>query len=225
MIIQRLRVLNTNATAVNFTVESLFAGISLMPYSIMPAWITVTNDITGRIAYITIQPTLAGITTGEFTYDFTTGGSPSEVDARLIIEVVESLTEPIDTCNKPETATITWITREGGRATYLFDQRKNYSQTTGESRQYDNGGVIKQIYNGKNFDTVTVYKTGLSIAEVQLLTSLRQSIQRWEYDVNTNTCKPIIITLESFPEYNTKENMREVRITYRYATYKEIQVQ
>ena len=70
-----------------------------------------------------------------------------------------------------------------------------------------------------------VYKTGLSNDEVDLIESLRYSIQAWEYSPDTDVSTPIMIDSESFNKYSTKMKMNEVRLRYRIATYKEVQSQ
>ena len=124
-----------------------------------------------------------------------------------------------------KTKCLVWINRQGGRSSSIFDTRVDYNEIIGESKQFDNNGSMKYFYRGKNFDYITVYKTGLTEAETDLIESLRYSIQVWEYDINTNVSTPILLDSSSFSKYNTKHRFNEITIKYRIAGYKEIQNQ
>jgi hypothetical protein len=297
MITQKIRILNNTSTSVLFKLAGLFSNLELNSLSTVPAWIT-ENLISGYILSIDLDPT----DLGTYYIYYTLGGSPPTEDALLIIEVVDSLTNDLDTCVKSITSVsdsytndngrvkitvqvdftsyvpkvneyvyvsgsiysgyhriyntdfgsitldlpyisfagstdliyffgsntskcLVWINREGGRSSYTFDQRKDFNEIIGESKTFDNNGSIKYINRGKNFDYITVYKTGISNTEVDLIESLRYSIQAWEFDVNTNTAIPIVLDSNSFSKYNTKNRMNEINLKYRIATYKLIQNQ
>jgi hypothetical protein len=129
------------------------------------------------------------------------------------------------TYNATKAKTIIWINREGGRSSYTFDERKNYDGLIGANKQFDNGTELKYINRGKNFDYTTVYKSGISDDEVDLIESLRYSIQAWEFDINTNTATPIILDSDNYSKYNTKSNYNDVILKYRKSKYKIIQSQ
>lgn len=235
MITQTIRVENNSGANV-FTFGSvLFLNLNLYELTTLPAWITYVN--TGSPLYtktLTITPT----TLGTYYYYFTLAGSPMLEDALLIVEVVDSLTEDIDTCIKQDiylvdsvtdnggnaqintlydisvmpkvndyvyissgiylgyhkivwiaqystividtpyigTSTpnvylfnlntsicLVWINRDGGRSSSIFDQRRNYGNTLGEVKNFDNNGSLKTLYRGKIYDNKVVYKTGLQI--------------------------------------------------------------
>lgn len=120
---------------------------------------------------------------------------------------------------------IVWINREGGRSSYTFDQRKDTEGIIGDSKTFDNNGVIKFINRGKNKEYITVYKTGLSDTEVDLIDSLRYAIQAWEYDINTNTSYEIDLDSNNFSKYSSKSKLNEIQIKYKYSRYKTIQNQ
>ena len=219
MITQKVRILNNTTSRLFFDYVSTFNQLDLYDVTALPAWI-VPNYVP-YIDYLTLTPTV----TGTYTYYFTEGGSPPTLDACLIVEVVDSLTDSITTCNNSDTITLVWITREGGRATYLFDQRKDFKGIVGDVKTFDNNGTIKYINRGKNFVYKTVYKTGISDEEVDLLESLRYSIQAWEYNATTDVSTPILLDSNSYDLYSTKTQLNEVNLKYRIATYKEIQNQ
>ena len=219
MITQRVRVLNNTTNVLYFNKTSTFNKLDLYPISSLPAWIVATYS--PFITKLTLTPT----TVGTYTYYFTEGGSPPTADACLIIEVVNSLTDSITTCNNSDTITLVWITREGGRASYMFDQRKDFKGIVGDVKTFDNNGTVKYINRGKNFLYKVIYKTGISDEEVDLLESLRYSIQAWEYNATTDVSTPILLYSKSYDLYSTKTKLNEVNLKYRIATYKEIQNQ
>lgn len=219
MITQKVRILNDATSILFFNSASTFNLMELYDVTALPAWIVPYYN--PYIDYLTLTPTV----TGTYTYYFTEGGSPPTLDACLIVEVVDSLTDSITTCNNSDTITLVWITREGGRATYLFDQRKDFKGIVGDFKTFDNNGTIKYINRGKNFVYKVVYKTGITDDEVDLLESLRYSIQAWEYNATTDVSTPILLDSNSYDLYSTKTQLNEVNLKYRIATYKEIQNQ
>jgi hypothetical protein len=198
-----------------------FYNLELQEYSPLPSWIVPDNAGRPYIVTLTFTPTVLGT----YTYYFTEGGSPPTLDACLIVEVVDSLTDSITTCNNSDTITLVWITREGGRASYIFDQRKDFKGIVGDVKTFDNNGTVKYINRGKNFLYKVIYKTGISDEEVDLLESLRYSIQAWEYNATTDVSTPILLDNNSYDLYSTKTQLNEVNLKYRIATYKEIQNQ
>lgn len=119
---------------------------------------------------------------------------------------------------------LVWINRQGGRSSIIFDQRRDYGFNTGDAKTFDNGTDLNYITRGKGFENKTVYKSGVTNDEIELISSLRTSIAVWEYDANTDVCTPVIIDSNSFNKYTTKQNYNEVSIKYRVATYKTTQI-
>ena len=220
MITQKIIIANNQVSTCIFRLFNVFPNMQLNTVTSLPAWIVPSISVT-YIDYLTLTPTVIGT----YTYYFTEGGSPPTLDACLIVEVVDSLTDSITTCNNSDTVTLVWITREGGRATYLFDQRKDFKGIVGDVKTFDNNGTIKYINRGKNFVYKVVYKTGITDDEVDLLESLRYSIQAWEYNATTDVSTPILLDSNSYDLYSTKTQLNEVNLKYRIATYKEIQNQ
>lgn len=231
MITERVRITNENVNTTLQFYGYIFMNKTVYSLSTYPTWITETTNFDGSVDTLLITPQeIGGVVVnpaiGEYTYYFTLGGSPPAQDYCLILEVVSSLTEPITVCEKTDNVNLVWITREGGRASYIFDQRKDYGTNLGESKSYDNNGYLRFINRGKNFENKTVYKTGLSNDEVDYLESLKYSIQAWEYNSATDALTPIIINTDSsINRYSSKSKINEVVIKYRLATYKNIQNQ
>lgn len=221
MITQPIRILNNTTSYVILHDFNSFYNLELQEYSPLPSWIVPNNFGRSYIVTLTFTPTVLGT----YTYYFTEGGSPPTLDACLIVEVVDSLTDSITTCNNSDTITLVWITREGGRASYMFDQRKDFKGIVGDVKTFDNNGTVKYINRGKNFLYKVIYKTGISDNEVDLLESLRYSIQAWEYNATTDVSTPILLDSNSYDLYSTKTQLNEVNLKYRIATYKEIQNQ
>lgn len=222
MITQRLRVYKNSTAFQTFETGSLFSGMRLYELTTLPAWIT-KGGFNPWISFISVNSTTPSV--GEYTYYFTLSGSPSIADACLIVEIVStaSITN-VDNCTNPLNKNLVWITREGGKASYIFDQRKNFSVKAGDSKTFETANnELKYINRGKVFDNVTVYKSGLTQNEIDYLSSLRNSIQAWEYNETTGELIPIVLKEDDYDTYNTKTNFYELSITYSYAKYKQIQ--
>jgi hypothetical protein len=219
MITQRVKVLNNTTNTLYFDITSTFNKLQLYAISSLPAW--VVPNYSPFITRLTLNPTV----TGTYTYYFTESGSPPTTDACLILEVVDSLIELSETCSSPNNITLIWITREGGMATYIFDQRKDFKGIVGETETFDNNGTLKYFKRGKNFTYKQVYKTGLTNNEVDLLESLRYSIQAWEHNSTTGVNNPILLDSNNYDLSAEKGQLNKVTLKYRIAEYKEIQSQ
>lgn len=219
MITRYIRIVNNTVNTEDLGYR--FDSFTIQLFSVLPAWITPSYYVSGFLSHLTVSPTI----TGTFTYYFTEGGSPSIADYEFIIEVVDSLTDSIETCSNSNTKCIVWITREGGRASCNFNQRKDFGGIVGQSQTFDNGGAIKYLTRGKVFSSVTVYKTGVTNTEIDLIESLRNSIQAWEYNSDTDVSTPILLDSDSYDKYSTKNKLSEIKLKYRIATYKQVQRQ
>lgn len=225
-ITQRIRLINDGTIyPIIFKDEYLFYDLNLYEYSILPAWVVPTYSGISPYGISFLFVTTGVVSNGVYTFYFTEGGSPSLPNGTLEIELVSSLTDDLTTCDNSNTVTLVWITREGGRASYIFDQRKDFKGVVGESKTFDNNGIVKYVSRGKNFTYKTVYKSGISNIEADYLESLRYSVQAWEYDSTNDECIPIVLDNNSYDLYNTKNKFNEVSIKYRLAEYKEIQNQ
>lgn len=222
MITQTVRILNSQVTPVYFFSESIFSGLKLYQYSFLPAWI-VEAGFQPYIELLVMSPTVT--VTGTFTYYFTLSTSPAAQDACLIIEVVDSLTDSTESCSTDASICLVWLNREGGRSSFIFDQRKDFKGVIGEAKKFDTNGVQKYISKGKNFLLKTVYKDALTNNEVDYLESLRWAIQAWEYNNTTGVSTPILIDTANYDLYSTKEKFNKIVLSYRMAAYKEIQNQ
>jgi len=225
MITTRVRYIKNSGTQIQFFASgNVFHDMSLSAITSFPAWITPSYLGFPTINYLDVDTDVAAL--GTYSYYFTeNGGLPPSQDALLIIEIVDSLIESLDTCTGTGDATLVWINRQGGRSSYTFNQRKDYEFRIGSPNTFDNGGIIKYNNRGKNFYAWTVYKTGITDNEMTLITSLRTSIQAWFYAESNGVSTPIIIDNNSFKTGSTKEKLKEVSFSFRFADYQEIQSQ
>lgn len=117
MITNRIRVKSDFITLQVFKVGSLFTAMDLVlsPSQTFPSWIVPTYS-SGVISFLTLTVTSAELSTsiGQTVLYFTEGGSPPTNDARLIIEVVESLENAIEVCDKQYTIPIEFIDNSMG---------------------------------------------------------------------------------------------------------------
>ena len=228
MITKRVRI-EKNSGLNAFTFNYLFNGLDLYQIATYPSGMSQFPSPYPApviVLYITSNVFTSFYNVGTYSYYFSTGlASPPTEDALLIIEVVDSLTESLTTCTGTGDATLVWINRQGGRSSYTFNQRKDYEFRIGSPNTFDNNGTIKYTYKGKNFYAWTVYKTGITENEMTLITSLRSCIQAWFYDSSNDISTPIIIDNTSFKIGSTKEKLKEVSFSFRFADYQEIQSQ
>lgn len=207
-------------------------GEKIKVTSTLPAWFLNTT-VDNYSSYFTIQPP----STGVFTYNleiYTTvkifNGTSWVYDyprllgvATLTIIVVDSLFEEIDNCCSDDNVNIVWLNRQGGRGNFIFSQRRDYNVEVGKKNTYITNDIkkyaeIKNVYNG-----MKVYATGLTLNQIDFLDTLRYSIQAWMF--KNNNFIPILLDVDSFEKYNTKENMYEISLSFIFAEQLNIQRQ
>lgn len=188
-----------------------------------PAWFVETTDLNGYSSYFTITAPVAGT----YTYQVEAWNIATNTFiefAELTLNVGETF-EDIDNCCSDNNVNIVWLNRQGGRANFIFTQRKDFKVEIGKTSTYISNDIkrfseINGVYNGK-----VVYSTGLTQSQVDYLDTLRYGIQAWEFNQTTLEFKPILIDIGSFTKYTTKEKMYELSISYIYAEQLNIQTQ
>ena len=144
--------------------------------------------------------------------------------ATLTLVVAETFNN-IDNCCSDTDTNIVWYNRQGGWQNYIFNQRFDNSVEVGKASTFINNGIIKYADRGRVYNSKTVYITGLTKTEIDYLDTLRYSIQAYEFDATTSTFTPILLDSSNFNKYNSKENMYEFNLTYKYAQQLDIQKQ
>ncbi len=215
-----IRVENNKTTQVSFGTDGLFPnGEQLINNSTLPAWIT-NNTIGSYTQFWSLSPTSTG------TYYYNASAylrNTYQGDAAITVVVVDSLYEEIDNCCSDQNVNIVWLNRQGGRGNFIFTQRRDFKVNIGDKKTYITKDIKRYSEINKVYNATTVYATGLSLNQIDFLDTLRYSIQAWVF-VN-EVFIPIILDVESFDKYNTKENMYDISITFNYAEQLNIQRQ
>lgn len=205
-------------------------GVLITVTSSLPAWFVNNTDLSGYSTFWQITPPIDGI----YTYDLelkvparTQAGQPQNyttVQAILTL-TVQDIFENVDNCCSDDNINIVWINRQGGRGNFIFNQRKDFTVEIGSTNTFISNNIkryseIKGVYNGK-----IVYCTGLSKTSVDFLDTLRYAIQAWVFNPPDATFTPILLDVNSFTKYTTKENLYEVVLSFIYAEELKIQRQ
>lgn len=189
--------------------------------SLLPVWFVNNTDVGGYSTYFEITPPLDGTYT--YNVDVYLIDEPTKAGTAIITITVEDILNNIEICCT-DPINIVWLNRQGGRANYIFTQRKDFKVDIGKSPTFISNGIIKYSERRGVYDGLVVYATGLSQDEVDYLDTLRYAIQAWRFNTD-NTFSPILLDSTGFTKYNTKENMYEVVISFIYATELFIQKQ
>lgn len=191
--------------------------------STLPAWFVDYTDVNDYSTYWEITPPLQGT----FTYnvDVYFEDEPTLVGTGVITLNVADVYNEVDNCCSDENVNIVWFNRQGGWQNYIFTQRKNFGVEVGQAKTFINNGIVKYSDRGRVYNNKQVYAKGISLTEIDYLDTLRYGIQAYEFNPTTLEFKPILVDSNSFEKYNTKENMYEVVISYKYATQLDVQKQ
>lgn len=215
-----IRVEKNVATNKSFGTDGLYPnGEEIIISSTLPAWIT-NNTINSRTQ--TWDITAPSVNT-YYYYGNVYLRNEFKGSATITLQVVESLFEEVDNCCSDENINIVWLNRQGGRGNFIFTQRRDFKVNIGDKKTYITKDIKRYSEINKVYNAVTVYATGLSLNQIDFLDTLRYSIQAWVF-IN-EVFIPIILDVESFDKYNTKENMYDISITFNYAEQLNIQRQ
>jgi hypothetical protein len=215
-----IRVKKNVATNKSFGTDGLYPnGEEIIISSTLPAWI-INNTINSRTQ--TWDITAPSVNT-YYYYGNVYLRNEFKGSATITLQIVESLFEEVDNCCSDENINIVWLNRQGGRGNFIFTQRRDFKVNIGDKKTYITKDIKRYSEINKVYNAVTVYATGLSLNQIDFLDTLRYSIQAWVF-IN-EVFIPIILDVESFDKYNTKENMYDISITFNYAEQLNIQRQ
>lgn len=188
-----------------------------------PAWFIENTDINGYSTYFEITAPANGTYTYPLVEVWNVATNTFIEFATLTIIAADTFND-IDICCDTQ-HNIVWFNRQGGWQNYIFTQRVDTEVEVGKATTFINNGIVKYSDRGRVYNAVTLYATGITKTEIDYLDTLRYSIQAYEFDKDTLTFIPILVESNSFNKYNTKENMYEVNISFKYATQLDIQKQ
>lgn len=132
--------------------------------------------------------------------------------------------ENFDNCCDNQT-NIVWLNRVGGYQNYIFSGVKTFEVDGGDAKTFIRDGIKryyqrKDVYNGKVVTTGNIDRD-----HVDYLDSLRYAIQAWEWDTDNDTFTEILVDVDSFVKYTSRQKLFDVAIRFIYSEELKIQTQ
>lgn len=234
-----LRLLSCQPASVNWTGTGPTAGFTTDPA--LPSWVQATAA--GNLIELIINPCSAGVgdylsadynpedyltggqinsITGCFSYDFSLGGSPLFTLNICIDPISELITVcPSDVLN------FAWINQRGGFSSFAVECKYDNGREFGsDNTVVDATGTLKRVEFRDVYDTTEVRGGVLSKNQLDLLTSLRSSIQAFLFNLETQAFDiPVVIDRSSFRTYGNRFNQAETRFSFRFRRSKQVAIQ
>lgn len=188
-----------------------------------PAWFIENTDVNGFSTFFEITAPI----NSTYTYQVEVWNVATNtfVEFATLTVIAQETFNNIDNCCSDNDTNIVWYNRQGGWQNYIFNQRFDNSVEVGKASTFINNGIVKFSDRGRVYNSKTVYITGLSKTEIDYLDTLRYCIQAYEFNKTTLVFSPILLESVNFNKYNSKENMYEINLTYKYATQLDVQKQ
>jgi len=139
---------------------------------------------------------------------------------------VTPVSELIDVC-KADVINIAWLNQLGGFSSFALEGRFIKGRDFGSDQTIvTNTRVLKRIEYKDVYDTFEIRGGVLSKNQLDLLQSLRSSIQAYLYNSNTEAFDiPIVIDRGSFNTYGNRFNQSETRFGFRFRLSQQVRIQ
>lgn len=126
-----------------------------------------------------------------------------------------------------EVYNIAWFNRLGGWQNYIFTGVKTFEVRIDDVKTFKNFDRVKKYNEIKGVYEGVIATTGnIPQAEADLLDTLRYSIQSFMYNETTSAWDiPLMLDIDSWVKYSSRDKLFDVRIRFIYATEKIIQTQ
>ena len=243
--------ITTSSQAVNLNLlscepkEVLWLGLSSTSgFTVSPAlpdWVTATAE--GNNIKIIINPCTGGVAdyladdynptdyltsgqlnsvTGCFTFVFSLGGN-----TLLTLNVcVTPVSELVDVC-KADVLNFAWLNQIGGFSSFAIESKYLQGREFGaEQTIVTSTRVLKRIEYKDVYDTFQLSGGVLSKNQLDLLQSLRSSIQAFLYNEQTQAWDiPIVINRGSFTTYGNRFNQSETRFAFSFRVSQQVRIQ
>lgn len=161
-----------------------------------------------------------------YEVEVTVEGEPKTFTIKAINCAASSVQNVTD-CEK-EPIQVIWKNRAGGWNNYWFIQEKEYLVDQSEGKTYINKNDEKKwTTKGNIYDEVAIQQNQIPKSHVNLIRSLRDSIQAYiALDISDPlTFLPIILEEDSFRLYSTGEEYFGVAFKFSYAKKRKVQMQ
>jgi hypothetical protein len=234
-----LQLLSCEPKEINWLGVAPTTGFSVSPS--LPDWIQATAD--GNNIKLIINPCTGGVAdyladdynladyltsgqlnsvTGCFSFVFSLGG-----DTLFTLNVcVTPVSELVDVC-KADVLNIAWLNQLGGFSSFALEGKFIKGRDFGSDQTIVTSTLIlKRIEYKDVYDTFEIRGGVLSKNQLDLLQSLRSSIQAYLYNSNTQAFDiPIVIDRGSFNTYGNRFNQSETRFGFRFRLSQQVRIQ
>lgn len=234
-----LRLLSCEPKTLSWLGASPATGFTVTPS--LPSWIQATAN--GNNIDLVINPCTAGAgdylaadynpldynvsgqinsVTGCFAYVFSLGGS----ELFTLNVCVSPISEIIETC-PADVLNFAWLNQRGGFSSFAVECKYDGGREFGaDNTVVDASGTLKRVEFRDVYDFVEVRGGVLSKNQIDLLASLRSSIQAFLYNTETAAFDvPIVIDRTSFRTYGNRFSQAETRFSFRFRKSKQVNIQ
>ena len=233
-----LRLLSCEPKVITWLGASPTAGFTVSPA--LPSWIQATavgnniqliiNPCTGGVAdYLSADYNIFDYLTGDklnsvtgcFSYVFSLGGT------RFTLNVcVTPVSEIVDVCSE-DVLNFAWLNQRGGFSSMAVDCRYvNGREFGADNTVVDGTQTLKRVEFRDVYDFTEVRGGVVSKNQLDLLTSLRSSIQAFLYNTETAAFDiPIVIDRAGFSTYGNRFNQSETRFAFRFRKARQVTIQ
>lgn len=233
-----LRLLSCEPKVITWLGASPTAGFTVAPA--LPSWIQATavgnsiqliiNPCTGGVAdYLSADYNIFDYLTGGqlnsvtgcFSYVFTLGSTLFTLNV-----CVTPVSEIVDVCSE-DVLNFAWLNQRGGFSSMAVDCRYvNGREFGADNTVVDGTQTLKRVEFRDVYDFTEVRGGVLSKNQLDLLTSLRSSIQAFLYNTETAAFDiPIVIDRAGFTTYGNRFNQSETRFNFRFRRAKQVTIQ
>ena len=214
------------------------SGFTVSPT--LPSWIQATA--VGNNIELILNPCTAGVgdylaadynpldylvggqinsVTGCFSYVFSLGSTLFTLNV-----CVDPISEIIETC-PADVLNFAWLNQRGGFSSFAVECKYDGGREFGaDNTVVDASGTLKRVEFRDVYDFVEVRGGVLSKNQIDLLASLRSSIQAFLYNTETAAFDvPIVIDRTSFRTYGNRFNQAETRFSFRFRKSRQVNIQ
>jgi len=233
-----LRLLSCQPKTLTWVGVAPTAGFSVSPA--LPSWIQATA--VGNNIQLVFNPCTAGVgdylaadynpldylvggdinsVTGCFSYVFSLGGTLFTLNV-----CVDPISEIVRVCPS-DVLNFAWLNQRGGFSSFALECKWDDGRDFGsDSTVVDATGTLKRVEFRDVYDVTEVRGGILSKNRIDLLASLRSSIQAYLYNTQTAAFDiPIVIDRSSFRTYGNRFNQAETRFSFRFRRAKQVNIQ
>ena len=208
---------------------------------VLPDWIQATSE--GNNIELIINPCTGGV--GDYLADdynpadYLTGGQLNSVtgcfsfvfslDSETLFTLnicVTPVSELINVC-KDDVLNIAWLNQLGGYSSFAIEGKYIAGRVFGNDQTIiTSNNILKRVEFLDVYETFEIRGGVLSKIQLDLLQSLRSSIQAYLFNQNTQAWDiPIVIDRSSFSTYGNKFNQAETRFAFSFKLSRLVKIQ